>query len=72
MNKYPKQLTKEEGLELRRMRKEAGIPITKIAEYMHTYPSKISNMERGTKGIDPDFLERLKKHYRLIIQYKNT
>ena len=72
MNKYPKQLTKEEGLELRRRRKEAGIPIPKIAEYMHTYPSKISNMERGTKGIDPDFLERLKKHYRLIIQYKNT
>lgn len=34
MNKYPKQLTKEEGLELRRMRKEAGIPIPKIAEYM--------------------------------------
>jgi hypothetical protein len=32
MNKYPKQLTKEEGLELRRMRKEAGILIPKIAD----------------------------------------
>ena len=72
MNKYPKQLTKEEGLELRRMRKEAGIPIPKIAEYMHTYPSKISELERGEKGVDPDFVERLKKRYRLIIQYKNV
>lgn len=49
MNKYPKQLTKEEGLELRRMRKEAGMSIPKIAEYMHTYPSKISDIERGKK-----------------------
>lgn len=72
MNKYPKQLTKEEGLELRRMLKEAGMPIPKIAEYMHTYPSKISDIERGKKGIEPDFLERLKKRYRLIIKYKNT
>ena len=72
MNKYPKQLTKEEGLELRRMRKEAGILIPKIAKYMHTYPSKISDIEREKKGVEPDFLERLKKRYRLIIQYKNT
>ena len=57
MNKYLKQLTKEEGLELRKMRKEAGILIPKIAEYMHTYPSKISDMERGIKGVDPDFGE---------------
>ena len=54
------------------MRKDAGIPIPKIAEYMHTYPSKISDLERGKKGVDPDFLERLKKRYRLIIQYKDT
>jgi hypothetical protein len=39
------------------MRKEAGIPIPKIVEYMHTYPSKISDMERGIKGVDPDFGE---------------
>ena len=72
MNKYLKQLTREEGLELRKMRKDAGILIPKIAEYMHTYPSKISDLERGKKGVDPDFLERLKKRYRLIIQYKDT
>ena len=46
--------------------------IPKITEYMNTYPSKISDLERGKKGVEPDFLERLKKHYRLIIQYKNT
>ena len=51
MNKYPKHLTKEEGLELRRMRKEAGIPIPKIAEYMHTYPSKISDIEKVKKEL---------------------
>ena len=56
MNKYPKQLTKEEGLELRRMRKEAGIPIPKIAEYMHTYPSKISDIEKGKKELSLIFL----------------
>ena len=69
--KYPL-LTKEEQEELRRMRKEAGITIPKIAEYMHTYPSRISDLERGNKGVEPDFLERLKKRYKLIIQYKNT
>lgn len=69
--KYPV-LTKEEQEELRRMRKEAGIAIPKIAEYMHTYPSKISELERGETGVDPDFVERLKKRYRLIIQYKNS
>ena len=62
----------KEAVELKRMRQEAGIPIPKIAEYMNTYPSRISDLERGKKGIDPDFLERLKKRYRLIIQYKNT
>lgn len=71
MRKYPV-LTKEEGEELRRMRKEAGIPIPKIAEYMHTYPSRISELERGNKGVKPDFVERLKKRYQLIIKYKNT
>jgi len=65
-------ITGEEGEELRKLRKEAGIPIPKIAEYMNTYPSKISDLERGKKGVEPDFLERLKKRYRLIIQYKNT
>lgn len=65
-------LTKEEREELKQMRKEAGIAIPKMAEYMHTYPSKISDIERGNKGVEPDFLEKLKKRYKLIIQYKNT
>jgi predicted transcriptional regulator len=69
--KYPL-LTKEEQEELKKMRKEANISIPKIAEYMHTYPSRISEVESGNKGVDPDFVERLKKRYRLIIQYKNV
>ena len=43
IRKYPV-LTKEEGEELRRMRKEAGITIPQIAEYMHTYPSRITEV----------------------------
>jgi transcriptional regulator with XRE-family HTH domain len=72
MNKYPKQLTKEEGEELRQMRKDADLSLPQIAEYMHCLPSRISDLERKKKGVDPDFLERLKKRYKLIIQYKNT
>ena len=64
-------LTKEEQQELRRMRKEAGISIPKMAEYMHTYPSKIQQLESGKKGVDPDFLEKVKKRYRLLIKYKD-
>ena len=70
MRKYPL-LTREEGEELRKMRKEAGITIPQIAAYLHTYPSKITEVERGSKGVDPDFLERLKKRYQLIIKYKD-
>lgn len=68
--KYPL-LTKEEQEELRRMRKEANISIPKIAEYMHTYPSKIQQLESGKKGVDPDFLEKVKKRYQLLIKYKD-
>lgn len=71
MRKYPIP-TAEEAEELKRMRQEAGIAIPKIAEYMHTYPSRISELENGKKGVNPDFLERLKKRYELIIKYKNT
>ena len=70
MRKYPL-LTREEGEELRRIRKEAGITIPQIAAYLHTYPSRITEVERGNKGVDPDFLERLKKRYQLIIKYKD-
>jgi len=68
--KYPL-LTKEEQEELKKMRKEANISIPKIAEYMHTYPSKIQQLESGRKGVDPDFLERVKKRYQLLIKYKD-
>ena len=68
--KYPL-LTKEEQEELRRTRKEANISIPKIAEYMHTYPSKIQQLESGKKGVDPDFLEKVKKRYQLLIKYKD-
>ena len=71
IRKYPL-LTREEGEELRKMRKEAGITIPQIAAYLHTYPSRITEIERGNKGVDPDFVKRLKKRYRLIIQYKNS
>ena len=68
--KYPL-LTKEEQEELKKMRKEASISIPKIAEYMHTYPSKIQQLESGRKGVDPDFLEKVKKRYQLLIKYKD-
>ena len=64
-------LTKEEREELKQMRREAGIAIPKIAEYMHTYPSKIQQLESEKKGVDPDFLEKVKKRYRLLIKYKD-
>ena len=70
IRKYPV-LTKEEREELKQMRKEAGIAIPKIAEYMHTYPSKIQQLESGRKGVDPDFLEKVKKRYQLLIKYKD-
>lgn len=72
MNKHLKQLTKEEGEELRQMRKEAGLSLPQIAEYMHCIPTRIGWLEAGNKGVDPDFLERLKKRYQLIIKYKHT
>ena len=68
MRKYPVP-TKEEAEELKRLRQEAGMTMPQIAEYMHTYHSRISELENGRKGVDPDFLERLKKRYKLIIQY---
>jgi hypothetical protein len=39
---------------------------------MHCLPARISELESGRKGVDPDFLERLKKRYHLIIKYKNS
>ena len=72
MKKYPKQLTKEEAEELRAMRQAAGLSLYKIAEYMHCKPGRIELLEREGSGVDPDFLERIKKRYKLIIQYKNT
>ena len=71
MRKYPKQLTKEEAKELKEMRKEAGLSIYKMAEYMHCKPGKIELLEKEGSGVDPDFLERLKKRYQLIIKYKD-
>ena len=54
------------------MRKAAGLSTYKIAEYMHCKTGKIELLEKGGIGVDPDFLERLKKRYQLIIKYKNT
>lgn len=72
MRKYPKQLTKEEAEELKELRKAAGLSTYKIAEYMHCKPGRIELLEKEGTGVDPDFVERLKKRYRLIIQYKNS
>jgi transcriptional regulator with XRE-family HTH domain len=71
MRKYPI-LTAREAEELKKLRKESGITIPRIAEYMHCLPARISELESGRKGVDPDFLERLKKRYYLIIKYKNS
>ena len=72
MSKYTKTVTKEEAEELREIRKAAGLSTYKIAEYMHCKIGKIELLEKGGIGVDPDFLERLKKRYQLIIKYKNT
>ena len=72
MRKYPKQITKEEAEALKELRKAAGLSTYKIAEYMHCKPGRIELSEKEGTGVDPDFLERLKKRYRLIIQYKNS
>lgn len=64
-------LTEEEAEELRQMRKEAKISLSKIAEYMHCTSAKIELLERRKTGADPEFLERLKKRYQLIIKYKD-
>jgi transcriptional regulator with XRE-family HTH domain len=72
MTKYTKQITREEAEELREMRKTAGLSQYKIVEYMHCKTGKIELLEKGGNGVDPNFLERLKKRYQLIIKYKNT
>jgi transcriptional regulator with XRE-family HTH domain len=68
MRKYPLP-TKEVAEELKRLRQEAGMSIPQIAEALHTHPLNIGHFENGKKGIDPDLIERLKKRYKLIIQY---
>jgi transcriptional regulator with XRE-family HTH domain len=68
MRKYPLPI-KEEAEELKRLRQEAGMTIPQIAEALHTQQSRISDFENGKRGIDPDLIEKLKKRYKLIIQY---
>ena len=68
MRKYPVP-TKEEAEELRRLRQEAGMTIPQMAEAFHTQQSRISDYENGKRGTDPDLIEKLKKRYKLIIQY---
>jgi transcriptional regulator with XRE-family HTH domain len=68
MRKYPVP-TKEEAEELRRLRQEAGMTIPQMAEAFHTQKSRISDYENGKRGSDPDLIEKLKKRYKLIIQY---
>jgi len=68
MRKYPVP-TKEEAEELKRLRQEAGMTIPQIAEALHTTLSRISDFENGKRGIDPELIEKLKKRYKLIIQY---
>jgi len=50
MRKYPVP-TKEEAEELKRLRQEAGITIPQIAEYMHTYHSRIRIMKMAKEGL---------------------
>jgi hypothetical protein len=70
MRRYVR-LTKEEGLELKKMQQEAGLNCSEAATCMSSDVSQIKAFERGEVGIDPYFLERLKKRYKLIAQYKN-
>lgn len=68
MRKYPVP-TKEEAEELRRLRQEAGMTIPQIAEALHTNKARISEFENRKSGIDPELIEKLRKRYKLIIQY---
>ena len=68
MRKYPLP-TKEEIEELKRLRQEAGMTIPQIAEALNTHQSRISDFENGKRGIDPELIAKLKKRYKLIIQY---
>ena len=40
-----------------------------VAEALHTNQARISDYENGKRGTDPDLIEKLKKRYKLIIQY---
>ena len=62
-------LTKEEAEELRRLRQEAGMTTPQMAEALHTNQARISDYENGKRGTNPDLIEKLKKRYKLIIQY---
>ena len=68
MRKYPVP-TKEEAEELKRLRQEAGMTIPQVAEALHTNQARISDYENGKRGTDPELIEKLKKRYKLIIQY---
>ena len=43
--------------------------IPQMAEAFNTQQSRISDYENGKRGTDPDLIEKLKKRYKLIIQY---
>lgn len=68
MRKYPLP-TKEEAEELRRLRKEAGMVIPEMAKAFYVSPSTIGDYENGKRGANPELIEKLKKRYKLIIQY---
>ena len=68
MRKYPLP-TKEEAEELKRLRQEAGMTIPQVAEALHTNQARISDYENGKRGTNPELIEKLKKRYKLIIQY---
>jgi DNA-binding transcriptional regulator YiaG len=54
MRRYVR-LTKEEGLELKKMRQEAGLNCSEAATCMSSDVSQIKAFERGGVGIDPYF-----------------
>lgn len=63
--------TKKKVKELKRLRKEAGMTIPLIAEALHIHKSKISDLENGKGKLEPELIEKLKRRYKLIIQYNS-
>jgi hypothetical protein len=66
------ELTKEQKLELQKMRKNTGYSMQAICEMMHCSASKIKALEYAKTKVDSDFLEKIIKKYKSILKYRTN